>query len=333
MLAVVVALALVARVLSMADWAHTAALLGSVGPRLALVLLPFLVGMSLDTAAWGLVLRQIGSPVPFVPLLRMRLASEALTLSAPAGAVAAEAMKTVLLSRRHQIPAADGLASVAIKKVVYVLAHGLYLSVGLLAGRQAIRTMRAGLGPTVVTRWLPVFYGSVTAVMLGLGILLVYAWQRGGPAVLLVRAVGWLPSRRLRGWLSARAEPARALDQRARSFFTAGPAALGPVLGLLLCQWLTEAGETYLALRLLHVKVGVLPVIAFEALNSFARSIAFFVPAGLGVQELNQSLFCKAIGVPEPTAVAAALVVIKRSKDVVWTTAGYALLGRAWRTA
>jgi uncharacterized membrane protein YbhN (UPF0104 family) len=326
LLLLALAMVALARALWAVDWAHTAALLRDVGPWLALALLPFGLGMAIDTAAWKSVLREIGSRVPFVPLLRMRLASEAVFLSAPAGAVAAEAVKTVLLTRQGGARGSDAVASLAIKKVVYVLAHALYLAIGFLCGGEAIRRFLGG-------RWGVTAYGGVTLGMLVLGAALALSWRRGGPAAFLLRTVGRLPWPRLRRALEARAEDAHAVDGAARAFFEGGARAISPVLGLLLLQWLTEAGETFLMLHLLHVPVSLSAVIAYDALNSFVRSVAFFLPAGLGVQELGQLLFVNALGVPEAGAVAAALMLCKRGKDLAWIVTGYGLLGRAWRTA
>lgn len=330
----VLALAVVARLLWLADWDRTGALLRDLGPAVVLVLLPFLAGMSFDTAGWRAVLGKIGAAVPYVPLLRMRLASEALALSVPAGAVAAEAMKTILLSREHRVPATAGVASIAIKKIVYVIAHGLYLAVGFLCGREAIARMAAELGSgRGVAAAASFIYAAVALAMLGVGIALALASWRGGPVALLLRITARLPGARLRAWLARRAPEAQAIDGAARVFFGAGPRAIGPVLGLLFLQWLTDAAETFLILRLLGVEVDIFSVIAFDALSSFVRSVAFFVPAGVGVQELGQMLFINALGVPEAASVTAALVLVKRGKELAWTMAGYALLGRAWRTA
>jgi uncharacterized membrane protein YbhN (UPF0104 family) len=322
------ALALLARVLWSVDWARTGALLHSVGPRLALALVPFGVGMCLDTAAWKRVLYEIGSRVPFVPLLRMRLASEAVLLSAPAGALAGEAVKTVLLTRRGTA-ATDALASIGIKKVGYIVAHGLYMGVGFACGRAAIhRFSEAASAP-----WVAGAYAAATLLMLGLGIALALSWRLGGPAALSLRVLGRLPWPRLRRWLEARAAHAHAIDGTARAFFARGARTVGPLVGVLLLQWLTEAGETFLILHLLHVEVSLTAVVAYDALNSFVRSVVFFLPAGLGVQELGQVIFVNALGVPEAGAVAAALMVAKRGKDLAWIISGYGLLGRASRSA
>jgi uncharacterized membrane protein YbhN (UPF0104 family) len=323
------ALVVVARVLWRTDWARTGALLASVGPRLLLVPLPFLAGMALDTLAWKSILRQIGSAVSYVRLLRMRLGSEAVFLSAPAGAVAAEAVKTVLVAREPRVRTTDALASLAIKKVGYVIAHGLYLVLGFVCGRAAIDRIATALG----AGWLPAAYGVVALVMLGLGLGLAASWRLGGPAAFLLRLAGLLPAPRLRRWLVARVSHAHEIDGAVRGFFAQGARVIGPVLGLLLFQWLSEAGETYLMLRLLHVEVSFTAVLAYDASNSFVRSAAFFLPAGLGVQEVGQVLFVHALGVPGAGAVAAALMLMKRAKDLVWIVTGYGLLGRSWRTA
>jgi uncharacterized membrane protein YbhN (UPF0104 family) len=327
LLAIVVGL--VARLLWRTDWARTGALLGQVGPRLVLVPLPFLLGMCLDTVAWKSILRAIGSSVPFVRLLRMRLGSEAVFLSAPAGVVAAEAVKTVLLAREPRVRATEALASIAIKKVAYVIAHGLYLVLGFLCGRAAIGRLSTALG----AGWLPAVYGVVALAMLGLGLGLALSWRLGGPAAFLLRLAGRLPAPRLRRWLVARASHAHDIDGAVRGFFAGSARTIGPVLGLLLLQWLTDTAETYLMLRLLHVEVTLSAVLAYDALNSFVRSAAFFLPAGLGVQEVGQLLFVHALGVPGAGAVAAALMLMKRAKDLIWIVSGYGLLGRTWRPA
>src|SRR5690349_11289718 len=72
---------LVARVLWGVDFSHVAALLRSRGLPLVAVLLPFLVGMAVDTAAWRLILLRLGRAVDYGRLLRIRIASEALFLT------------------------------------------------------------------------------------------------------------------------------------------------------------------------------------------------------------------------------------------------------------
>ena len=57
------------------------------------------------------------------------------------------------------------------------------------------------------------------------------------------------------------------------------------------------------------------------------RALAVPVPAGLGVQDLGYVLSLKALGVPAVTTVGAALVLLKRGKDIFWILRGFVLLG------
>jgi hypothetical protein len=63
------------------------------------------------------------------------------------------------------------------------------------------------------------------------------------------------------------------------------------------------------------------------------RSLAFFVPAGLGIQDMGQVLFVKAMGSADAATLGAAVLLTKRSKDLVWSLVGYALLARTRRVA
>jgi hypothetical protein len=57
---------------------------------------------------------------------------------------------------------------------------------------------------------------------------------------------------------------------------------------------------------------------------SLVRSIGNFAPAGLGLQDAGYATMFAGLGVPIDTA--AAFVLFKRSKEVLWIACGYALL-------
>ena len=84
--------------------------------------------------------------------------------------------------------------------------------------------------------------------------------------------------------------------------------------------------EVWLALRLLGHEISPIAAIALEALGLSIRHFAFFVPAGLGVQEMGLMLFGKLLGVPPEAAIALSLA--KRIREL-----GYgipALLSWQW---
>ena len=94
----------------------------------------------------------------------------------------------------------------------------------------------------------------------------------------------------------------------------------------LLAAWLMDSVETWLILRVLGVRIGFFSVYAFEPGLSLVRSMAFFVPAGLGVQDLGYFAFFNALGVPDAMGVGAAFVLLKRTKELFWVIVGYSLL-------
>jgi putative membrane protein len=93
--------------------------------------------------------------------------------------------------------------------------------------------------------------------------------------------------------------------------------------GLLLRAFLWQFGgyalgafETYWALELLGHAVPVSGALAIEALTQAVRHAAFFVPAGLGVQDAAVVLLAQMFGVDREVAFSLALV--KRMREVVF---------------
>jgi uncharacterized membrane protein YbhN (UPF0104 family) len=80
------------------------------------------------------------------------------------------------------------------------------------------------------------------------------------------------------------------------------------------CGWIAGAIGTWIALRLIHVPVDIVSVIALDSLVYGVRSLAFFVPNALGVQEAAYALLAPLVGVGKEFALAVSL--IKRARDI-----------------
>jgi putative membrane protein len=83
-----------------------------------------------------------------------------------------------------------------------------------------------------------------------------------------------------------------------------------------LAGYMLGAAETYWALELLGHPVSVGGALAIEALTQAVRHAAFFVPAGLGVQDAAVVLLAQMFGVDREVAFSLALV--KRMREVVF---------------
>jgi putative membrane protein len=91
---------------------------------------------------------------------------------------------------------------------------------------------------------------------------------------------------------------------------------LGVVLVLQFIALLSGAAEVWFALRLLGHPVDVSSAIVLESMTLAVRHVAFFVPAGIGVQEAGMVLFGHALGID--TELALAVSMAKRMRELCW---------------
>jgi glycosyltransferase 2 family protein len=308
---VALAAAAVAAVLALlrgADGARLWALIAGRGPIMVLVLLPFLIGMAVDTVGWQAVLARLGRPLPYLSLLRIRLAAEGALLSLPGGAIAAEALKPMLLDRVHGVPVRDAAASLVVKKTLVVLSHGIYLGVGLLAGAGILHAAAPARAPALATAAV---VGATICLVLGVGSVLAL--------------------RRRPGWWRRSPRLARTAEL-AGGFFRGRPRTVLWCFGIFLLVWLVEALETFVIARLLGLRLTLGGALGFESLIALGRALGFVLPAGLGIQDVGHLLLARAVGSADATTAGAALIFTKRSKEAFWIVAGAVLLSSARRT-
>lgn len=319
-----VAVAAVVILAARGDWSTALTRLGNIGYAWPLVLLPFAGSMVCATAAWQVTLFQLGYVTRFFPLLRLRVAAEAVVVAVPGGPVLAETCKPYWLRHRLGVPYAEGTASVALTKAFIVQAEGLYI---LLAFALAYTTW----SETAATLTGPAHWVWRSVPLLGAGLLLAGMWLlhtlRGGLALRLVHgALTRVPVPRFRRWLSDKAHMFDATAGSFSRFFgVGGNTTCGFGLVFTLGQWLMEALETYVILRLLGVSLSFSSALLLESLVSTIRAAAFFLPAGLGAQEMGSFVLLELLGVPGAPGAATALAFTKRSKEVFWIVAAAAL--------
>jgi uncharacterized membrane protein YbhN (UPF0104 family) len=146
-------------------------------------------------------------------------------------------------------------------------------------------------------------------ILFGCGILLFYGLQRQSAAPvwrLLKRAVGRA------GWL-ARFDRAERISIVLDELY-ADRSAMIRASAWRLAGWIAGAGEIFLSLRFLGYPEGWTEAFILESFTQAARSAAFAVPGGLGVQELGFVALGTALGFAPPTCLALGL--IRRGRDV-----------------
>jgi hypothetical protein len=251
------------------------------------------------------VLGQIGHRLRYLPLLRIRLVSEGAMLSLPGGSLAAEALKPMLLEQLHAVPVSAGTASVVIKKSLVVLSNSVYLGVGLLVGSGIIRAAAPSAAHALL---IAAVVGAITCFVLGAGAIVVL---RGGP---------W--------WRRRLARLATTADL-ASSFFRGRSRTRVTCFMLFLVVWLIEAMETFAIARLLGLPLTPAGALAFESLIALGRAVGFFLPGGVGIQDLGHLLLARVVGPAagaDAATMGAALILTKRSKEVFWIVTGALLL-------
>jgi putative effector of murein hydrolase LrgA (UPF0299 family) len=302
------------------DLAKTLHLLASRGPLLALGLLPYFFQISLDSRAWRTLLAGLGRRVSWFRLICIRLSTEAVLMSVPVGGLLSETLKPYLLAKTDRVPAAETVASIGVKKCLLVFAEAAYLTIALVVGYDLFVLHSEAIVDSAGLPWLVlaaiVFLGFTG---LGLGVLFTMGAVSGRTHRLLIK----LPFPRIRHWLEER----HAKFAYADSCFVALGKQRGHMVrawGFLLGAWFIESFETWLLLHLIGFEISYTDAFAMEAAVVFLRNMAFFMPAGLGVQDAGYLAFLHAFGVPDVGS--AAFVILKRAKELVWIALGYLVL-------
>jgi hypothetical protein len=321
--ALLAALVLLARVAAQAD---LSALPSVASAGLWLILVPYLVCLSLDALGWQRLLAQTGYEVGFGRLLMARLSSEGVGQSVPSGTVLADGLSLHLLTTRGHVSPSAGVSSLLARRLFISATHG-----GLLATGSAVAWLQPGSGPAVAAMHAVGFAAGMTLVVLS--VLLPLACTRGS---LGRRAHGLLlaiPFVRVRSWLGLNEHHFLQVDQHLARSFAMPAGELVRTAAMFLVARLAEVFETVLILNLLGVRVALVEAICFENLLSLVRALAFFLPGGLGVQDVGYVAVLHGLGVAQATSVGAAFVLLKRIKEIVYIAAGYLLLPLSGRSA
>jgi hypothetical protein len=316
------AVAVLAWVFRDVELARLAERLAGLGPAVLLVPLPYMGTLCCDALGWRLAFVP-ALPLRTVPLLfTTRIAADAVANTLPSAGVSGDAVSGWVLTARRSLPLSRIVASLAVRRVWLVLAHGLLIALG-----------GAVVGMLRATGDLPIGFPSLEwpLFLLGGAVLLI---GRSGRRALQGMALGartcrglerlpWLPLHR---WLRRHGRALAGADrgiERVLGDETKGDPARA---GFFLATIAFEAVETWMMLRLLGVELSLLEVASFDASVSCVRALAFFVPAGLGIQDVGYLYFLRAFDTPEALATAAALIVLKRASQVVWILLGYSIL-------
>jgi uncharacterized protein (TIRG00374 family) len=316
-------LALIAYLFSKVDLAGSMKLIGSLGPSVLLILLPYLGLHLLETAAWQRLFPKESRPAPFFGLFKIQLVAETVSMTLPAGVAVGEPLRPWLCRKFLGIPLPDGFATVAVRKLLLGATQGIYTLLGALAG---FGMLQAVSKQVVDFEGLGVIMIVVSFIMMLVFTLFLFLMTNGNAIRKLHRLLMKIPFEKVRNWLFKQEEGFAETDQKLQRVKSGGIKSLVPVMVIYVAAWMMLALETYLILHILGLKVTFFQVLAFDTALTILRAIFFFIPSGLGIQDLGYLAFFHALGIPDYLAYGGAFVMLRRLKEVIWYSIGYGVM-------
>ncbi len=212
--------------------------------------------------------------------------SEALPFSQVGGMIMGVRAASVL-----GVPTRLAVGSMIVDVTTELLGQVLYVALGLII--LSARAAHIALAHALMRSFL------IGLSLVALGGLLFLAMQR--------RGLGWFSGKLATRLFPASAAYTATLATALREIYRS-PLRVVLSVTLHFCAWTAAAISTWIAFRLIGVRIEVPSAIAIDSLVYGLRSLAFFVPNALGVQEAAYALLAPLFGVGKEYALAVSLL-------------------------
>ncbi len=266
------------------------------------------------TARWWVILDAENPGIPFLQLVRYRLAVFGLSYFTPGPQVGGEPLQVIYLRRDHGVSFARATAVVIMDKLLEFLANFILLAVGLTAA------VRVGL----ITRGSTQAIGSLiplAAILLWPLIHLVSLYRGKYPLSALVRAA--FSSAKKQKWMRL----VVVSERMAGSFTRRHPKALLAALGFSLLAWAGMATEYFMMAGFLQAQLTGEQTLA--ALTAALFAFLMPLPGGLGALEASQVYVMTAFG--HTAAIGIGISLLMRARDILNGGLGLLLASRGIR--
>jgi uncharacterized protein (TIRG00374 family) len=256
----------------------------------------------LFSSRWWLILNALGYHLPYLSLVKYRLAAFAVSYFSPGTQFGGEPLQVYMVHDRHAVPGLVSVAAVTLDKLFEVLANSTFLLVGLLAIQNRPKSLLAIAGLLA----LPL--GYLLALWLG-------RFPLTGLVVRLpARLAGYAPLKKISPAIVA-------TERQISTLFQHHPLLILWALLLSGLIWLLMLAEFWLTLRFLGQPLSLLQTISVLT----AARLAFLLPlpGGLGALEASQVLAMQALGLDPALGLSASLLI--RARDLSFGAVGLAL--------
>ncbi len=266
-----------------------------------------------DTLSWQYLIRPFRRDWSwFYALWKVRMVGAAVNRVTPFVGLAGEPVKAVLMKKFLNLDYREGVASLVLAKTANLIALVVFLC--------------GGLALTITSGYLSPAYelaATIGLAVLVVGIAAVFAVQR----LKVTSAVWeWLSYRRFGRRLAELLHHVQDLDNRLVEGYDRDHGKFLLALALTFVNWVLGAVELYLILWFFGHPVSMAEAWCIEAVVELVRAGAFFIPAGIGVQEGAMVLVISPITGQPSLGLAVALV--RRLREIIWIVWGFLI---AWR--
>lgn len=252
--------------------------------------------------------------LPFRDALQARIMGDALGNLVPFGTmIIGEPAKAVLVRRR--VPLLASLSALAIENIFYSLSVSLFIFSGTVALLLSFPLPKA-------LRYACFSALGVVAVIIALAYVVIHRqWKflSGTVEFLYGRGFG-------RRFLETRRESVRSLESRIYGFYGRNQSRFLPIMVLEFCFHAASIAEAYVVLWFISTDHAPTLLMAFilESVNRMIVVVFKFIPMRVGIGESTTEWFAKFLGFAQGTG--ATLEIIRKIRDLCWTTLGFALL-------
>ena len=263
------------------------------------------------TARWWIIVRADNPSMPFLPMIRYRLAVFGLSYFTPGPQVGGEPLQILYLQRNHGISFARAASAVIMDKLLEFLVNFVLIGVGAWA------IVRVGLISGSGIR--------LTLSLIGLGVALtlplaynILLYRGVHPLATIFKRLPFIQKKNKATRLIVAAEQMASTFCRkhARAMFAALAISFASVVGIAL--------EYYLMVSFLGMKINAIQI--FAALTAMQIAFLMPLPGGLGALEASQVFALGAFG--QPASAALSLTLLMRARDILNGGIGLLLAGR-----
>lgn len=245
------------------------------------------------------------------------VASEAIARSIPLGVPIADSVRSLLLKREHAVPLAESVVASITRRLSLGMTQCAFVLTAAVIGFADIAKLFSSIFRNESVAYY--FIAGMVTILLILVAVMILLHQK--------REVVWFYPKFLQRFTIIRSLRNRLQSIRAtvHTNETARAPKILTALALYFAIWMMEFCETYILLNACGFGATAQQALSIEAGVSLMRLAAFFLPAGIGIQETGYAGIIAALGLGATSNVGVFLVA-KRVRDIFWIALGYAIL-------